>query len=166
MMERSGKNSTGGVVPECVATEIAELIEAGLELELARGPSQLVVQETPGAFLYLSGGICHAGALGLAFLGRIGNPRVALDQWLQVANASAGHKLEAAAALLGIAVALAKLVEINHRNGLEAAQVARSLRLGVLGIAFRGRHSEPASPGAKAEAKELSESFPLDSVRG
>ena len=162
-----GKGLEGEIaVSECIATELAELIEAGLAMDLPEAAGKLRIVETTHVFLHLRGSTCQAGALGLAFLGRARDPGAALDQWLQVESNSKCSKLEAAAHLLGVPVALAKLVEINHRNGLSAVEIARCLRLGVLGIVFGAAPlASTGGRGGDSVAAELAESFPLETVR-
>lgn len=131
---------------EFMAIEVAENIERGLDSVANRPKSGFRVRENPFAFLDLLGHTYHAGALGLAFIGKAGDPRVALDGWMQVSNVSPAGKFAAAAGLLGISVGLARLVELNHRNGVPAAEIAGSLRIGALGLSFRNRpHKQKCS---------------------
>ena len=122
-----------------MSIEIAEYIERGLGALSGRTHGGFRIVETPCVFLDLSGRTYCAGALGLALIGKAGDPQAALDAWLQVSNTSPAGKFEAASALLGISVGLARLVEINHRNGVPAAEIAGSLRIGTLSLSFRTR---------------------------
>jgi hypothetical protein len=131
---------------ECMAIEMAELIEQGLRLITSRACHGSQVQEKPNAFLERVGAIYYAGPLGLAFIARDGDPQLALDHWMQVSNDSDARGFEAAAQLLGISEALARLVQLNHRNGLTATAIARELRRGSLGMASGGKpalHLQP-----------------------
>jgi hypothetical protein len=130
---------------EFVAIDVAELIERGLEYTTKTGRDGFRVQERSNAFLGLVGSVYFAGSLGLALIGRAGDPRNALDRWLEVSNRSAAGKFEALANLLGISVALARLVELNHFNGLTAREIARDLRTGSLGL-FLGPRTLPTAP--------------------
>jgi hypothetical protein len=110
---------------EWVALEVAQLIERGL---------QFGVEEKSRIFLEASGAGCRAGVLGLAIVARAGDIRKALDRWTLVANGSPSRRIEAAAELLGIPIALARMLELNHRNGVSAALIARGMRAGTLGM--------------------------------
>lgn len=140
-----------------MSIEIAEYIERALGALAGRPHGGFRIVETPCAFLDLSGHTYCAGALGLALIGKAGDPQAALDAWLQVSNTSPAGKFEAASALLGISAGLAKLVEINHRNGVPAAEIAGCLRIGTLGISFRTR---PA-PHEMAKAVQAEHKAPL-----
>jgi len=118
---------------EFLAIEIAEWIERGLGFaESAEGVFR--VRETQRVFLELADSTFRAGPLGLALLGKYGDPRVALRHWMTVADESPAGRLEAAARLLGIPAALARMVELNHRGGVTARTIARHLRAGALGM--------------------------------
>lgn len=153
---------------ELMAIEVAEFIEDGLTLMAKTSTCGFRVRETPLAFLDCLGGAYQAGALGLAFIGKFGDPPAALNRWLEVSNASPAGKFEAAAKLLGIPVALARLVEINHHNGVPAAEIAGRLRIGNLGLIFRSPAARPEAPAAtessggedSARASGLPESIP------
>lgn len=150
---------------EFMAIEVAEYIERGLDTVANRSRGGFRVVETPLAFLDLFGHSYHAGALGLAFIGKAGDPRAALDGWLQVSNTSPAGKFEAAAGLLGISVGLARLVELNHRNGVPATEIAGSLRIGTLGLSFRTR-SVPKEVDETVESssdRSFSETLQLES---
>jgi hypothetical protein len=120
---------------EFFAAEIAELIEQGLAFATDRAPGGLRVQETPSVFLARAESVYHASALGLALIARSGDPGLALRRWSEVSNTSPAGRFEAAARLLGISVALARLIDTNHSNGLNAAAIAYELRIGTLGMA-------------------------------
>jgi len=136
---------------EWIAVEIAELIERGIEfLGDAQGDG-LAVEEKPRVFLDLSGTTCKAGLLGLAIIAKAGDPRAAVARWILVANGSPARKLEAAAEMLGISVAFARMLELNHRNGVSAGDIARSLRAGSLGM-MMGSGTIPAVPLRAAAA--------------
>jgi hypothetical protein len=122
-----------------MSIEIAEYIERGLGTVAGRAHGGFRIVETPCAFLDLSGHTYCAGALGLALIGKAGDPQAAFHAWQQVSNTSPAGRFDAAAALLGISVGLARLVEINHRNGVPAMEIASSLRIGTLSLAFRTR---------------------------
>lgn len=122
-----------------MSIEIAEYIERGLEALAGRPHGGIRVVETPCAFLDLSGHTYCAGALGLALIGKAGSPQAAFEAWQQVSNTSPAGRFDAAAGLLGISVGLARLVEINHRNGVPASEIAGSLRIGTLSLSFRTR---------------------------
>lgn len=124
---------------EFMTMEVGEYIERGLALATNLSDKGFQVLETPATFLDLQGPICHAGALGLAFIGKADDPQTALDHWLEFSNRSPSGKLQAAAKLLGISVELARLAELNHRNGVPAAEIARRLRFGILGLSLRYR---------------------------
>jgi hypothetical protein len=139
---------------EFMATEVAEYIERGLSAAANRSKGTIRVLEMPGVFLDLLGRACHAGALGLACIGKTGDPRTALNDWLRVSNTSPAGKFAAAAGLLGITVGLARLVELNHRNGVPAAEIAGGLRMGTLGLSFRNR-SAPVEVAETAESSAV-----------
>lgn len=130
---------------EFVAMEVAELMERGLEFTTKTDDKGFRVKEEPNAFLGLVNSVYSASSLGLALIGRAGDPQTALEGWLEVSNRSAAGKFEALADLLGVSVALARLVELNHFNGLTAREIARDLRTGSLGV-FLGRKPAPAVP--------------------
>ncbi len=117
-----------------IGIEIAELIERGREFLGAATEDRLGVEEKARVFLDVSDGTCRAGVLGLAMIARAGDPRTAVHRWVLAAGAPSAHKLEAAAEILGIPVALARMIELNHRNGVTAAAIARGMRAGTLGI--------------------------------
>ena len=152
---------------ECIAIELAEWIEAGLACAAASAHQPLQVVETPLVFLYQRGRICHAGALGLAYLGRSGAAAPALEHWTQLSPSSLAGRLDAAAALLGVPVALARLVEVNHRNTLSAREIARHLRAGTLGVTFGAKPARTRTHCKvdRAAEHEFSQSFPLDAAR-
>ncbi len=131
---------------EFLAIELAEYIERGLAWVEGRSGSEARVTETAGKFLRAAGDGYRAGALGLAFLGKAGGPQAALEHWAQFSNASQAAKIEAAAGILGVSEALTRLVDMNHRNGVPAAEIATSLRMGTLTLAFR------APPAARPKA--------------
>lgn len=131
---------------EFMSIEIAEYIERGLVALSGRTHGGFRIVETPCTFLDLCERTYCAGALGLALIGKAGEPQAALHAWLQVSNTSPAGKFEAAAALLGISVGLARLVEINHRNGVPAAEIAGSLRIGTLSLTFRTRPAPREMP--------------------
>ncbi len=135
-----------------MSIEIAEYIERGLQALAGRPHGGFRVAETPCAFLDLSGHIYRAGALGLALIGKAGDAETAFDAWQQVSNTSPAGRFEAAAALLGVSVGLARLVEINHRNGVPAIEIAGSLRIGTLSLSFRTRPA-PYEPARAADAE-------------
>jgi len=144
---------------EFTAIEVAEYIERGLELAGVRSAGRC--RETHSAFLYLVGRTYCAGALGLALIGKAGDPKAALDSWLRVSNVCPAARFAAAAGLLGISEGLARLIELNHRNGVPAAEIAGCLRIGTLGLSFRSRPAEP--PLTKtAEASSDREEAPAD----
>ena len=110
-----------------VAIRMAEMIECGL-----RFPG---VQEKPYCYLDCSPDGCRAGLLGLLMIAHTGDPGIALQQWMP-------PRIERAAELLGISVAFATMLELNHRNGMPAGSIARSLRAGTLCMtmpSFRSR---------------------------
>ncbi|HUA58087.1 MAG TPA: hypothetical protein VML19_04990 [Verrucomicrobiae bacterium] len=111
---------------EWVGIQIAEWIERGLEF-----PG---VEEKVRVFLEPSDSACGAGVLGLAMIGRVSDPRAAVDRWIRMAGGPSSRKLETAAQFLGISVALARMLELNHRNGVPAASIARGMRGGTLGM--------------------------------
>jgi len=111
---------------EWVGIQIAEWIERGLQF-----PG---VQEKVRVFLEPSDTACSAGVLGLAMIGQTSDPRAAVDRWIRMAAGPPPRKLEAAAQFLGISVALARMLELNHRNGVSAGSIARGLRGGTLGM--------------------------------
>ncbi len=133
---------------EFLAITIAEWIERGLELVTNHADGGLRVRESQRAFLELAGTTYRAGSLGLALIGKDGDPQVALMRWMQVSGSSLADQLEAAARLLGIPVALARLVELNHRGGITARVIAKNLRAGTLGMAMVADH--PAVPSLAA----------------
>ncbi|HTX38790.1 MAG TPA: hypothetical protein VME43_27375 [Bryobacteraceae bacterium] len=137
---------------EFLAITIAEWIERGLELVTSRADGGLRVRESQRAFLELAGTTYRAGSLGLALIGKDGDPQVALQRWIQVSGNSLADQLEAAARLLGIPVALARLVELNHRGGITARVIAKNLRAGTLGMAMVADHPAIARPAAAALA--------------
>lgn len=120
---------------EFMAVEIAELIEKGLAFATDRAPGGLRVQETPNVFLAHTESVYHAGALGLALIGRAGDPGLAFRKWTAVSNTSPAGRFETVARLLGISVAFARWIDANHSNGLKAAAIACELRIGTLGMA-------------------------------
>ncbi len=128
---------------ECVAIEVAEYIEHGLEFAGRRARNAGRVVETPGIFLDAAETTYYAGALGLALMGKTGDPQKALSDWKQVSNTSPAGKFQAAADLLGITLALARLIELNHQNGVPALEIAGGLRTGSLSLSFR-RATAPA----------------------
>jgi len=67
-------------------------------------------------------------------IAKTGNPEAALKLWMPLANGSPARRLEAAANVLGISAALARMIELNHRNGMSALEIARDLRRGTLGM--------------------------------
>ncbi|SPE43248.1 hypothetical protein SBA3_860017 [Candidatus Sulfopaludibacter sp. SbA3] len=145
---------------EFMAIEVAEYIERGLDAVANRPRGGFRILETPHAFLDLFGHAYHAGALGLAVIGKAGDPQAALAEWLQVSNTSPAGKFVAAAGLLGISVGLLRLVELNHRNGVPAAEIAIGLRIGNLGLSFR---TKSAMEKVMETAESASESrFPAD----
>lgn len=119
---------------ECMAIELAELIEQGLAFTDG-GQEGVRVKESPNALLELVDSVYRASALGLALIGRAGDPTVAHRQWMQVSNTSRAGKFEAIAQLLGVPVALTRLIEANHGNGRSARAIALNLRTGSLGLA-------------------------------
>ena len=133
---------------EFLAIEMAEWIERGLEFA-AGAEDGARVRESPRAFLEFVAPAYRAGPLGLALIGRDGDPETALHRWLKVAENSPAGRMEAAARLLGIPVALARLVELNHRGGIPARAIARCLRAGALGMAMAA-DSRPAAAAAAA----------------
>ena len=120
-----------------MSIEVAEYIERGLGVLAGRLKGGSRIAEAPRCFLDLAGRTYLAGALGLALIGKFGDPQAALDAWLQVSNTSPAGKFEAAAGLLGVSTGLARLVEINHCNGVPAIEIASSLRTGTLSLSFR-----------------------------
>ena len=154
-----------------MSIEIAEYIERGLASMGGRPHGGVRIVETPCVFLELCGRTYGAGALGLALIGKTGNPQAALEAWLQVSNSSPAGRFEAAAALLGISVGLARLVEINHRNGVPAGEIAGSLRSGTLSLAFRTRPvprpvTKPVDVARRAPLREdLQVSGPAQAAR-
>jgi hypothetical protein len=146
---------------EFMAIEVAEYIERGLDVA-NRPKGGFRVRETPLAFLDLRRQTCHAGALGLALIGKAGDPQAALEGWLQISNISSAGKFATAAGLLGISVGLARLVEMNHRNGVPATEIACSLRIGTLGLSFRNRRTQTeAAPVETSSDNGLSEAVHL-----
>jgi hypothetical protein len=139
----------GAKMAEFLAIAVAEWIERGLEFVSTAG-SGFEVRESQRAFLDITGSTYRAGALGLAVIGKEGHPRAALERWKQAAGNAPADPLEAAAHVLGISVALARLVELNHRGGVAARDIARSLRAGALGMAMVTYH--PSAPRAEAPA--------------
>ena len=115
---------------EWVAIRTAEMIESGL-----RFPG---VQENPYLYLQTFSGGCRAGLLGLLMIARTGDPEIALQEWTPLG-------IDRAAELLGISVAFATMLELNHRNGLPARSIARSLRAGALSIAMPSRRPRAAA---------------------
>lgn len=136
---------------EFMAIEVAEYIERGLAAA-ERPEGGFRVLESPLSFLHLRGSSYYAGVLGLAFIGKVGDPEVALGQWLGASTASPTAKLQVAARLLGVSTGLARLVELNHRNGVPAAEIALSLRIGTLGLSFRSRPFQPHFDGAETSS--------------
>jgi len=118
---------------EYIALEVAELIERGIEF-LHTQNGRPAVLEKARAFLEFSDDAYRAGVLGLVMIAKIGDPQAALDRWATLANGSPARKLEAAAKVLGISPALARMIELNHRNGVSARAIARDLRCGTLGM--------------------------------
>ena len=130
----------GEHVAEFMSMETAELIEQGMTF-LGAG-----VEEKPNVFLEQRGALFSAGALGLAMIGKSGGPRRALKEWSRVSNSSPAKRLESAAEFLGITIALARMVELNHRNGVAANGIANALRGGSLAMAVQNvttRHAKP-----------------------
>jgi len=136
---------------EWVAIEIAELIECGLGFLGGPQDDRLGVEEKPKVFLDVSGATCRAGLLGLAMIARAGDPQTAVDRWIMASNGSPGRRLEIAAEILGISIALARMLELNHRNGVAAAAIARCLRAGSLGMNMNSG-AKPAVPLRAAAA--------------
>ncbi len=136
---------------EFMAIEIAELIERGLEFAGDGADSEARVRESQRAFIEFADPTYRAGPLGLALIGRDGDPRVALDHWMQVTADSPSGRFEAAARLLGISEALARMVELNHRGGISARAIARSLRVGALGMVM----TDPRAASRPAHARPL-----------
>jgi hypothetical protein len=128
-----------------MAIEAAELIESGLACAH--------VEETPRIFLEFVNSVYRAGVVGLALIGRTGDPANALRQWTEVSNTSPAGRFEAAAHLLGISVALVRLIEANHNNGLPANVIARSLRTGTLSLAGGLSHKTPKPKPAAVSAR-------------
>ncbi len=126
---------------EYMAIEIAELIETGLGLTQNRGRSRASVIEQTDAFLEPAGPSYCAGPLGLALIAATGDPQIAHGRWRQARAGSPGDPFEAMAQLLGISGTLARLVQLNHRNGVTALEIAQHLRTGTLCMA-----SGPALP--------------------
>lgn len=122
---------------EFLAVEAAEQIERGLSLVRDRTSHLDPVRETPGVFLERSESAYLAGALGLALIGKTGNPAVAWARWRQVTHLSIARKFDAAARMLGIPYALVRLIGMNHRNGIRASEIACALRAGSLGLSLR-----------------------------
>lgn len=141
---------------QCVAIEMAELIEAGLSFSHHNPP----VRETAGVFLESAGQDYRAGALGLALIGSAGDPSAALHRWSEASNASTAGRFEAAARLLGISVALARLIEANHFNGLPAATIARNLRIGTLCLATAPAQSKRSSRHRRTPAVASRKAIP------
>jgi hypothetical protein len=149
------RNRKGGVgMAELMAIEMAELIERGLEFARDETPEGLRVQERSNVFLERVDAVYRAGALGLALVGRTADPGVALSQWMEVSNSSPSGRFEAAGRLLGISVALARLIEANHGNGLRATDVARELRIGTLSLSFCGRTAPALALRTRARPPE------------
>lgn len=119
---------------EWMTIEIAELIERGLELTRRQGGAASPAREKPNTLLELDGSMVHASPLGLALIGRAGDPRVAASRWLQAIQRYPGNRVEAAAYSLGIPIMLATLIELNHRHGADARAIAQKLRAGTLGM--------------------------------
>jgi len=138
---------------EFLAIAVAEWIEHGLEFVANSPASGLQVRESQRALLEIAGTTYRASALGLAMIGQQGDPRAALERWKQVAGSSPGDPLEAAARALGISIALARLVELNHRGGVAAMTLARDLRACTLGMAMVNHH--PPAPRTEAPAMQF-----------
>jgi hypothetical protein len=122
---------------EFMAVEMAELIERGLTF-VSGQTSTGALQEKTNTFLQAVGVAYQAGALGLAMIGRFGDPGLALRQWDAVSNQSIAGKFEAAAQILGISLPLARLIDANHAAGLPASVIAQNLRMGTLGLCIGG----------------------------
>ena len=134
---------------EIMAIEVAEYIERGLRVAANRSRSDWRVVETPGALLDADDRICRAGALGLAVVGKTGDARSALEDWRRAGRPAAENEFATAADLLGISVGLARLVGLNHENGVPAAEIAGALRTGTLGLSFRNHRAEEVALHAK-----------------
>ncbi len=139
---------------ELMAIEMAELIERGLAFATHLHPDDLRVRERPNVFLERVDTLYQASALGLALIGRTGDPRVAFHRWSEVSNSSPAGRFEAAARLLGISVALARLIEANHSYGLKAIAISRELRMGTLCLAAGGSMARQVSSSSTAGSRK------------
>ena len=74
----------------------------------------------------------QGGALRLALIGKSGDLSVR------------PHSSEGAAKLLGISLALVKLVELNDKDGVAPLDIARALRLGSLGLSCARAKGHPS----------------------
>jgi hypothetical protein len=128
---------------EYMAIEVGELIEKGLAVAASQPADAYPVVEIKNAALELSREAYHASALGFAFIGKEGTVRGALARWQRNPNTSPGRRFLSAAKFLGISPTLARLIELNHRNGVPAIEIARRLRTGTLGLAMN-YHPAPA----------------------
>lgn len=116
---------------EFLAIEIADLIAAGLAFTTTA--RRIPVREDSGRFLKSVNGAVYASALGLAIIGKFGDPQRALDRWTSAVRSTIeDEEFTVASSILGIPLALARLVEVNHRGGVAAAEIAVALRLGNL----------------------------------
>lgn len=147
-------------VAEFLAIEIAEYIERGLHILARSSRADTRVLETPLSFLDLRGRTYHAGILGLALIGKAGDLRTAWDAWQPVSNTSTAGRFTAISTLLGVPVGLARWIELNHRNGIPAAEIAGSLRLGNLGLGCR-TNSLPTKKQKSAAAASDADFAPL-----
>ncbi len=124
-------------MPELLAFEIAEYIERGLKMTFGRSGAASRIIENANSLLEFEERTFYAGALGLALIGKTGDAGAALESCRRAFCKSPDRKLDVLAGLLGIPVALAMLIEINHQNGVSAREIAASLRSGTLGLCFR-----------------------------
>ena len=147
---------------EFMAIEVAEYIERGQQFVLR---SHASVRETPLCILDFLGRTYYASVLGLALIGKYRDPHAALKGWQQVSNTSPAGKFVAAAGLLGISVALARLIELNHRNGVPASEIAGSLRIGNLCLSFRNKPERPTRVVDSTADSDFSTGVYLDRAR-